>query len=85
MSRLRQSGDAEALAEYVEENRDIIRNKKYVFSLADRLNKISAQERMIERSEDMSRDEKLAAQQRLRDVRLRLASRVGEINEKLGR
>lgn len=85
MSRLRQMGDAEALADYVEENRDILRYKKYIFTLADRLNKLSAQERQIERDQDMTRDEKFAAMEKLRQIRIRLASRVGEINKELGR
>lgn len=85
VSRLRQMQDAEALTEYIDKNRDILRNKNYIFGLADRLNKLSAQERAIERSETMTADEKIAAQQRLRDTRIRLASKVEEINRQLGR
>jgi ribosomal protein S10 len=85
MSRLRQMGDAEALANYVDKNKDVLQYKKYIFTLADRLNKLSAQERSIERDESMSRDEKLAAQQKLREIRIRLASQVNMINDKLGR
>ncbi len=85
MSRLRQMGDAEALANYVDQNRDVLQYKKYIFTLADRLNKLSAQERSIERDTTMSRDEKLAAQQKLREIRIRLASQVDQINKTLGR
>jgi hypothetical protein len=85
MSRLRQMGDAEALANYVDQNRDILSRKKYIFTLADRLNKLSAQERSIERDTTMSRDEKLAAQQKLREIRIRLSSQVDQINKTLGR
>jgi len=85
MSRLRQMGDAEALANYVDKNKDVLQYKKYIFTLADRLNKLSAQERSIERDTTMSRDEKLAAQQKLREIRIRLASQVNMINDKLGR
>jgi hypothetical protein len=85
MSRLRQMGDAEALANYVDKNKDVLQYKKYIFTLADRLNKLSAQERSIERDESMSRDEKLAAQQKLREIRIRLASQVEDINKTLGR
>jgi hypothetical protein len=85
MSRLRQMGDAEALANYVDQNRDILSRKKYIFTLADRLNKLSAQERSIERDTTMLRDEKLAAQQKLREIRIRLSSQVDQINKTLGR
>ena len=85
MSRLRQMGDAEALADYVDENRDILRYKKYIFTLADSLNKLSAQERSIERDDTMTRDEKFAAMEKLRQIRVRIAARVGEINRELGR
>jgi hypothetical protein len=33
----------------------------------------------------MSRDEKLAAQQKLREIRIRLSSQVDQINKTLGR
>lgn len=85
VSRLKQMHDAEALHEYVDKNRDILTYKKYIFTLADRLNKLSAQERAVERSTTMTADEKIAAQQKLRDIRIRLASKVDEINKKLGR
>ena len=85
VSRLKQMQDAEALTAYIDENRDILRYKKYIFTLADRLNKLSAQERAIERDTTMTADEKIAAQRELRDVRIRLASKVEEINRQLGR
>lgn len=85
VSRLKQMQDAEALTAYIDENRGILRYKKYIFTLADRLNKLSAQERAIERDTTMTADEKIAAQRELRDVRIRLASKVEEINRQLGR
>ena len=84
-SRLRQTGDAEATLDYLNENRDILSYKKYVFKLVDRLNKLSAHERALERDKTMSDDEKREAMRKLREVRIRLASKVKEINEKLGR
>jgi hypothetical protein len=84
-SRLRQTGDAEATLDYLNENRDVLSYKKYVFKLVDRLNKLSAHERAIERDTTMSDDEKREAMRKLREVRIRLASKVKEINEKLGR
>jgi len=85
MSRLRQMGDAEALANYVDQHRDVLQHKAYIFALADHLNKLSAQERHIEQDNSMTADEKLAAQQKLREISIRLSSQVDEINKKLGR
>lgn len=85
VSRLKQMQDAEALTEYIDKNRDVLMYKKYIFTLADRLNKLSAQERAIERDTTMTAEEKIAAQRELRDVRIRLASKVEEINRQLGR
>ena len=84
-SRLRQTGDAEAVMAYLEENKDVLSYKKYVFKLVDRLNKLSAHERQIERDQTMTREEKLEAMAKLREVRIRLASKVKEINAVLGR
>ncbi len=84
-SRLRQTGDAEATLDYLNENRDVLSYKKYVFKLVDRLNKLSAHERAIERDTTMSDDEKREAMRKLREVRIRLASKVKEINQTLGR
>jgi hypothetical protein len=84
-SRLRQTGDAEATLDYLNENRDVLSYKKYVFKLVDRLNKLSAHERAIERDTTMSDDEKREAMLKLREVRIRLASKVKEINQTLGR
>lgn len=84
-SRLRQTGDAEAVMDYLEENKDVLSYKKYVFKLVDRLNKLSAHERQIERDQTMTREEKLEAMAKLREVRIRLASKVKEINAVLGR
>jgi len=85
VSRMKQMRDVEALTAYVEENKDVLTYKKYIFALADNLNKLSAQERSIERDSTMTREEKLAAQRRLRETRIQLASKVDEINRKLGR
>jgi hypothetical protein len=84
-SRIRQTGDAEATLDYLNENRDVLSYKKYVFKLVDRLNKLSAHERASERDETMTDDDKREAMGKLREVRIRLASKVSEINEKLGR
>lgn len=85
VSRLKQMNDAEALADYVAKNRDILTYKKYIFKLTDSLNKLSAQERAVERDTQMTREEKFAAQKKLREVRIQLASKVDMINQKIGR
>ena len=84
-SRLRQTGDAEAVVDYLDKNRDVLSYKRYVFKLVDRLNKLSAYERQIERDTTMTDAEKKEAMAKLRETRIRIASKVSEINEKLGR
>jgi hypothetical protein len=84
-SRLRQTGDTEAVMDYLAENKDTLAYKKYIYKLFDGLNKISARERQIERDETMTRDEKFEAMNKLREVRARLTSQISEINKKLGR
>ena len=84
-SRLRQIGDAEAVKDYLDENRDILSYKKYVFKLVDGLNKLSAQERRIESDQTMTRAEKFEAMAKLRETRMKLAAKVTEINAALGR
>ena len=84
-SRLRQTGDTEAVMDYLAENKDVLSYKKYIYKLFDGLNKISARERQIERDETMTRDEKFEAMSKLREVRARLTSQISEINKKLGR
>jgi hypothetical protein len=84
-SRLRQIGDAEAVKDYLDENRDILSYKKYVFKLVDGLNKLSAQERRIESDQTMTREEKFEAMAKLRETRMKLAAKVTEINAALGR
>ena len=84
-SRLRQIGDVEAIKDYVEENRTELAYKKYVFKMVDGLNKLNARERQIERDETMTADEKKEAMLKLRELRINIASKVAEINEKLGR
>jgi hypothetical protein len=84
-SRLRQIGDAEAVKDYLDENRDVLSYRKYVFKLVDGLNKLSARERQIAADDTMTRDEKFEAMRKLRETRIKLADKVAEINEKLGR
>jgi len=84
-SRLRQTGDVEAVMDYLAENKDTLAYKKYIYKLFDGLNKISARERQIERDETMTREEKFEAMRKLREVRARLTSQINEINKKLGR
>ena len=84
-SRLRQTGDTEAVMDYLAENKDVLSYKKYIYKLFDGLNKISARERQIERDETMTDDEKFEAMRKLREVRARLTSQISEINKKLGR
>jgi hypothetical protein len=84
-SRLKQIGDVEAVRDYVEENRDILTYRKYIFKMVDGLNKMNAQERRIESDPDMTADEKREAMKNLRELRINIASKVEEINEKLGR
>lgn len=85
VSRLKQMGDAEALMDYVSKNRDILTYKKYIFALTDRLNKLSAQERAVERDSSMTDAQKIEAQRQLREIRIRLSAQVFDINQKLGR
>lgn len=84
-SRLRQMGDVEATMDYLEENRTILSYKKYIFKLVDGLNDLTARERAIERDSSMTRDDKLAAVKNIRDMKIRIASKVAEINKALGR
>lgn len=84
-SRLRQIGDAEAIKDFLDENKTVLSYKKYVFKLTDRLNKLSAYERQIERDNTMTDAEKLEAKKRLRETRLKLTEKVSEINAALGR
>jgi hypothetical protein len=84
-SRLRQTGDVEATMDYLEENRNVLAYKKYIYKLFDGLNQISARERQIERDQTMTREEKFEAMKQLREVRARLTSNIGEINKALGR
>ena len=84
-SRLRQMGDVEATMDYLNENKTLLSYKKYVFKLADGLNKLSARERAIERDGSMTRDEKLAAVQEIRQMKIKIASKVADINKALGR
>jgi hypothetical protein len=84
-SRLKQIGDAEAVKDYLDENRDVLSYRKYVFRLVEGLNKLAARERQIAADQEMTRDEKFEAMRKLRETRLNLASKVSEINEKIGR
>lgn len=84
-SRLKQIGDAEAVKDYLDENRDVLSYRKYVFRLVEGLNKLAARERQIAADQEMTREEKFEAMRKLRETRLNLASKVSEINEKIGR
>jgi hypothetical protein len=84
-SRLKQIGDVEAVKDYVDENRDILTYRKYIFKMVDGLNKLNAQERRIESDPEMTADEKREAMRKLREMRVNIASKVAEMNEKLGR
>lgn len=84
-SRLRQIGDAEAVKDFLDENRDVLSYRKYVFRLVEGLNKLAARERQIAADQEMTREEKFEAMRKLRETRLNLASKVSEINEKIGR
>ena len=83
--RLRQIGDMEALTDFLEENRDVLKYKKYVLKLTNGLNKLSAQERRILQDKSLSDEEKRAEMERLREVRSQLTARVSEISKALGR
>lgn len=84
-SRLRQMGDAEAIADYVNENKEILGYRKYIFKLTDRLNKLSAYERQIAVDRTMSDADKIEAIKNLRQTRIKIAAAVETINKKLGR
>jgi len=83
--RLRQIGDMEALTDFLEENKDVLKYKKYVLKLTNGLNKLSAQERRILQDKSLSDEEKRAEMERLREVRSQLTARVSEISKALGR
>ena len=83
--RLKQIGDAEALAEFVEENREALASRKTVFKIVEALNKMTAQERRIAQDATLSREEKFEAMSQLREARIRIASNLSEINARLGR
>ena len=82
---MKQIGDVEAIKDFVEENRDVLSYRKYVFKMVDGLNKLNARERQIERDPEMTADEKREAMLKLRETRINIASQVDEINQKLGR
>lgn len=84
-SRLRQMGDVEATMDYLNENRDLLSYKKYVFKLVEGLNSLTARERAIERDSSMTREDKLAAMRDLRQKKIEISSKVAEINKALGR
>jgi hypothetical protein len=85
LSRLKQMGDVEAVKDYVEQNRDVLTYRKYIFKMVDGLNKLNARERQIERDTSMTPDEKREAIRKLREFRINLTSKVSEINAALGR
>lgn len=84
-NRLRQIGEVEAVMAYLEENRTILAYRKNVFKLVDGLNKITAQERRIERDTSMTDDEKREAMIKLRAMKVSVAMKIQEINTAIGR
>lgn len=85
LGRLKQIGDAEAVMDYVNEHRTILSYKKHIFKLVDTLNKLNARERAIIADKTKSDDEKTEALKNLREMRIRVSSKVAEINKALGR
>lgn len=82
-SRLRASGDAEAAIAYAKENMPILQRKRYIMKMVEALNNLKAQERAIERNNTMSTEEKRAALDKLSDLKRRVTSQVGRLNEEL--
>ena len=85
ISRLKKSGDVEALKEYREENIDLLRVGKQVRKMADNLNNIRAQVRRLEADKVMSGAEKKERMRELRAREAQLTRKIDEINERLGR
>ncbi len=81
LSRLKKSGDVEAVRAYVEDNRGILKAKAPVMKIAEALNNIAAQERRIERNTTMTREQKLEAMRKLREMKLRVTQNVPKIRE----
>lgn len=81
LSRLRKTGDVEAVRDYVEDNRGILKAKAPVMKIAEALNNIAAQERRIERNTTMTREQKLEAMRKLREMKLRVTQNVPKIRE----
>ena len=85
VSRLKKSGDTEALKEYREENINVLRVGKQVRKMADNLNNIRAQMRRLEADKVMPMNEKLEKMRELRSREARVTSKIDEINQMLGR
>ena len=85
ISRLKKSGDTEALKEYREENINILRAGKQVRKMADNLNNIRAQIRRLENETTMGRQEKLDKLRELRAREIRVTRNIDQINQQLGR
>ena len=85
ISRLKKSGDTEALREYREENINVLRIGKQVRKMADNLNNIRAQVRRLEADKMMPMDQKLEKMRELRSREARVTKKIYEINQQLGR
>jgi hypothetical protein len=85
ISRLKKSGDTEALKEYREENINVLRIGKQVRKMADNLNNIRAQVRRLEADKMMPMDQKLEKMRELRSREARVTKKIYEINQQLGR
>jgi hypothetical protein len=84
-SRLKKSGDMDALREFREENIDLLRVGKQVRKMAENLNNIRAQVRRLEVNTTMSGSEKKERMRELRAREIQLTRKIDEINAKLGR
>ena len=85
MSRLKQSGDREALREYRQENIDILRAGKQIQNMSKNLNSIRAQIRRLEADTTMDSAQKLQKMRELRARQLTVTRNIEKINQRLGR
>ena len=85
ISRLKKSGDTEALKEYREENINLLRAGKQVRKMADNLNNIRAQIRRLENDTTMGREQKIDKLRELRAREIRVTRNIEQINQQLGR
>jgi hypothetical protein len=85
ISRLKKSGDTEALKEYREENINILRAGKQVRKMADNLSNIRAQIRRLENDTTMNREQKLDKLRELRAREIRVTRNIDQVNQQIGR